>query len=158
MNHSAIHDLAPKVKGRAGPTGYCHAVAVEPTVHCCAFDAIRRLIVEYRKKLAREDAIGVATKRRPVPGMALRLPVKILLFHDRRACSCRPSDRMIRVVCLPGGYRYPTTLDSDSSNLAGATVTNLSAVTTKKAFRNLSDLTFQVMTSPWWQNQLSPGP
>ena len=131
------------------PPGCCHPAA---------FDANKRLIAECRKKLTRENVSGVATNQRACTGHGIPPSRQILLLHDRLACSCRPSDRMFRVICPRGGYHYPTTLDSDSSNLVGATVTNLSAVTTKKAFRNLSDVTFQVMTSPWWQNQLSPGP
>ena len=55
-------------------SGSNHAVAVEPAVHCRAFDAVNWLVAEYRQKLAREHVIDAATRRRLVPGMAFHLP------------------------------------------------------------------------------------
>ena len=74
VNHGAIHDLTEQVEGHVGSSGCRHAVAVEPAVHRCAFDAVNWLVAEYRQKLAREHVIDAATRRRLVPDMAFHLP------------------------------------------------------------------------------------
>ena len=101
VNHGAIHDLTQETEGLVGSSGCRHAVAVEPAVHCCAFDAVNWLVAEYRQKLAREHVIDAATKTKACTGHSIP-PSR----HWTQSVETTAPDRSCRPVpfqhpCLP---------------------------------------------------------